>query len=32
VSAINLIQALGGGWDVAAPVELKSSLRSDNER
>ena len=30
VSAINLIQALGGGWDVAAPVELKSSLRSDN--
>jgi NodT family efflux transporter outer membrane factor (OMF) lipoprotein len=30
VSAINLIQALGGGWDVAAPVELKSSLRSDS--
>jgi len=32
VSAINLIQALGGGWDVAAPVELKSSVRSDNAR
>jgi NodT family efflux transporter outer membrane factor (OMF) lipoprotein len=32
VSAINLIQTLGGGWDVAAPVETKSSVRSDNER
>ena len=26
----SLIQALGGGLDVTAPVELKSSLRSDN--
>ncbi len=27
VSAINLIESLGGGWDVAAPVELESSMR-----
>ena len=32
VSAIALIQALGGGWDSAAPVELKSSVRADNPR
>ena len=32
VSAITLIQALGGGWDTAAPVELKGSARSDNAR
>jgi NodT family efflux transporter outer membrane factor (OMF) lipoprotein len=32
VSAVTLIQALGGGWDVAAPVESKSSVRSDNPR
>jgi len=30
ISAIALIQALGGGWDSAAPVELKGSVRSDN--
>lgn len=30
VSAITLIQALGGGWDASAPVELKGSVRSDN--
>ena len=32
VSAIMLIQALGGGWDASAPVELKGSVRSDNVR
>ncbi len=32
VTAITLIQALGGGWDVAAPVEIKSSVRADNPR
>jgi NodT family efflux transporter outer membrane factor (OMF) lipoprotein len=32
VTAITLIQALGGGWDVAAPVEIKSSARADNAR
>lgn len=32
ISAISLIQALGGGWDVSAPAELKSSVRSDNEK
>ena len=32
VTAITLIQALGGGWDVAAPVELGSSVRADNAR
>jgi len=32
VTAITLIQALGGGWDVAAPVAIKSSARADNPR
>ncbi|HEV7574506.1 MAG TPA: efflux transporter outer membrane subunit [Caldimonas sp.] len=32
VTAITLIQALGGGWDAAAPVEIKSSVRVDNPR
>jgi len=32
VTAITLIQALGGGWDAAAPVEIKSSARADNAR
>ncbi|MEO8836505.1 MAG: efflux transporter outer membrane subunit [Caldimonas sp.] len=32
VTAITLIQALGGGWDAAAPVELNGSARSDNAR
>ncbi len=30
ISAIALIQALGGGWDTSASVELKGSVRSDN--
>jgi NodT family efflux transporter outer membrane factor (OMF) lipoprotein len=30
ISLIALIQALGGGWDTSAPVELKGSARSDN--
>ncbi len=30
LSAITLIQALGGGWDASAPVELRGSARSDN--
>jgi len=32
LSAIALIQALGGGWDTGAPVEVKSSVRADNPR
>jgi NodT family efflux transporter outer membrane factor (OMF) lipoprotein len=28
LSAIALIQALGGGWDTTAPVELKSTVRA----
>ena len=32
VTAITLIQALGGGWDAGAPVEAKSSVRADNPR
>ncbi len=32
VTAITLIQALGGGWDSGAPVEIKSSVRVDNPR
>lgn len=32
VTAITLIQALGGGWDAAAPVEIDSSVRSDHPR
>jgi NodT family efflux transporter outer membrane factor (OMF) lipoprotein len=32
VSAITLIQALGGGWDVNAPVETESSVRAANPR
>jgi len=32
VTAITLIQALGGGWDASAPVETKSSVRADNAR
>ncbi len=32
LSAIALIQALGGGWDVAAPVELDSSVRAASPR
>jgi NodT family efflux transporter outer membrane factor (OMF) lipoprotein len=32
LSAIALIQALGGGWDVAAPIELESSVRAANPR
>jgi NodT family efflux transporter outer membrane factor (OMF) lipoprotein len=32
VTAITLIQALGGGWDASAPVELNSSVRADNPR
>ena len=31
-TAIALIQALGGGWDGAAPVEIKSSVRAENRR
>jgi NodT family efflux transporter outer membrane factor (OMF) lipoprotein len=30
LSAIALIQALGGGWNVAAPIELESSVRPAN--
>ncbi len=30
LSAIALIQALGGGWDTSAPVELKGSVRGAN--
>ncbi|MDQ6685091.1 MAG: efflux transporter outer membrane subunit, partial [Pseudomonadota bacterium] len=29
-SVINLVTALGGGWDTTAPVELKGSARADN--
>ena len=32
LSAIALIQALGGGWDTSAPVEVESSVRADNPR
>ena len=32
VTAITLIQALGGGWDVTAPVQIGSSVRADNPR
>jgi len=32
VTAITLIQALGGGWEASAPVEIKSSVRADNPR
>lgn len=32
LSAIALIQSLGGGWDVAAPVELDSSVRAASPR
>ena len=32
LSAIALIQALGGGWNVAAPIELESSVRAANPR
>jgi len=32
VTAITLIQALGGGWDTGAPIELNSSVRADNPR
>src|SRR5205085_9681154 len=32
VTAITLIQALGGGWDAAAPVQVKSSVRDENAR
>jgi NodT family efflux transporter outer membrane factor (OMF) lipoprotein len=32
VSAIALIQALGGGWDTAAPPQVKSSLPAENPR
>ena len=32
VSAITLIQALGGGWDVNAPVQTESSVRAANPR
>jgi NodT family efflux transporter outer membrane factor (OMF) lipoprotein len=32
VTAITLIQALGGGWDANAPVETRSSVRADNPR
>ncbi|HSC64277.1 MAG TPA: TolC family protein, partial [Caldimonas sp.] len=32
VTAITLIQAIGGGWDATAPVEIKSSARADNAR
>jgi NodT family efflux transporter outer membrane factor (OMF) lipoprotein len=30
LSAIALIQALGGGWDTTAPVQLKSAVRAEN--
>ena len=30
VTAITLIQALGGGWDAAAPVQTRSAGRADN--
>ncbi len=29
ITAIALIQALGGGWDASAPVELTGSMRGD---
>ena len=29
-SAVALIQALGGGWDATAPVQIGSSVRADN--
>ena len=32
VSAINLIQALGGGWDASVPVELESSTHESPRR
>ena len=32
ISAVELIQALGGGWDVSVPAEVKSSVRSDNDQ
>jgi NodT family efflux transporter outer membrane factor (OMF) lipoprotein len=32
VSTITLIQALGGGWDVNAPVQTESSVRAANPR
>ena len=32
VAAIALIQALGGGWDVAAAVETDSSTRGGGNR
>ncbi len=32
VTAITLIQALGGGWEASAPVEIKGSMRADNPR
>jgi NodT family efflux transporter outer membrane factor (OMF) lipoprotein len=32
VTAITLIQALGGGWDVTAPVQIGSSVRADKPR
>ena len=32
VTAITLIQALGGGWDASAPVEIDSAVRADNPR
>jgi len=32
VSAITLIQALGGGWDVNAPAQTESSVRAPNPR
>ncbi|HEY2561546.1 MAG TPA: efflux transporter outer membrane subunit [Caldimonas sp.] len=30
LSAIALIQALGGGWDTTAPVEIRSTVRAEN--
>ena len=32
VSAIHLIEALGGGWDASAPVESNRSVRGGNAR
>ncbi|MEP7139857.1 MAG: efflux transporter outer membrane subunit [Caldimonas sp.] len=32
ITAISLIQALGGGWDASVPVELTGSVRGDGSK